>query len=369
MKIHTINNQYFQLLKESYPDRNNYITHRYMLPFRLPVHASTYMVLEDIVFVFLQRAYNKHYANPDVGFTGGRLKHTIVEATQIITKSKHDNIHDYMRKKPNVTDLHHSEVFDKQFKVLNDFCETILVSKNFYNIDELTLNNIVGVPYYRLFEVKGEQIKTNSEGPFFVHNTNLYREMNEYKMNMSEFNSVINNYKYVKQNPYFQFELYLQKGFKSLKEEDFNQTIVLYQTALEILVKKVIIDYYSIQNLKKESEIENLKKDTKFKNHINHHFKKMIANLRLPNELLIIKILDKYLNEPLERRHNIVHEGRSYSREEALENSRLVTDIFNLFLYDIHQADKNNYIEYLRNLYTDVPDINEISIRYKTKIK
>ena len=346
-----------------------------MLPFRLPVRSTTYMIIDDIVFVFLQRAYDKHYAGSDVGFTGGRIKHTIVEATQAITEKKHQNIYRYLRKKPNVSDKHHSEVFDKQFKILNNFCETILVSMNFYNIDELTLHNIVGVPYYRLYEEEEGKTKTNSEGPFFINNTNVYNDMNEFHMNYSELNNVINNYKYIRQNPYFQFELYLQRGYKAFKEEDFNQTIILYQTALEIFVKRIIIDYYKITKIKSKQEISNLENDTKFKNHINHHFYCMLNKLNFKNQESITKIIDIYLAEPVVRRHNIVHEGKYYGREEAYENSLLIKDIFRLFIFDIHQVEiddlqtgKIKFIKYFKELYSEIPDINDIIARYKIKI-
>src|SRR5699024_9152602 len=273
---------------------------------------------------------------------------------------------------PNVSDKHHSEVFDKQFKILNNFCETILVSMNFYNIDELTLHNIVGVPYYRLYEEEEGKTKTNSEGPFFINNTNVYNDMNEFHMNYSELNNVINNYKYIRQNPYFQFELYLQRGYKAFKEEDFNQTIILYQTALEIFVKRIIIDYYKITKIKSKQEISNLENDTKFKNHINHHFYCMLNKLNFKNKESITKIIDIYLAEPVVRRHNIVHEGKYYGREEAYENSLLIKDIFRLFIVDIHEVEiddlqtgKIKFIKYFKELYSEIPDI---IARYKIKI-
>lgn len=365
--MYTIDKKHYEILKTEFPYRNNYITFRYMIPFRLPFYGAFHIELDGVVFTFLHRQY-QHYGKNDFKFDSELIKHTVVEATFSLTDTKSLNIYEEMRKRPNASDSVTSELFDKQFNILNDYCEILLVMYSLYNIEHLNFNDIVGVPSYTLYKINDENFELKLIGEFKIKNQKTFNEIENKKLTYTEVDTSINNYHTFKENPYYMFAVYGRKGEKAWLEEDFNQSIIFFQTSMEILVQQFIVDCYTKMNWKPINTIKNLQLKKEFTKHVEHHFIKLFERLKLPNRKLLKKLVMDYKNSCFQYRNDIVHEGIHYGRYESRKTKVLVSDITNLLLYDINQAPENDFIIYYKRMFNDTPDIKGISSRYNTKI-
>lgn len=355
-------NKHYEHLKESYPERNNFITFRYMIPFRLPFTGATYIELDGVLFTFLHRTY-KHYAEKDFFLDDNLMRHTIVEATLPLTKKKSENMIREMKEKPDTSDKATSEKFDYQLNILNDYCQVLLVMHNLYNIEYLSLDKIVGIPEYMIYKEKEEKPKLF--GDFVVKNNKYLTKIHQKKFTAKEINASMQNFSTFKNHSLYMHIVYGRRGEKAFREEDFNQAIIFFQTSMEIYVQHFIVECYRLMKWKPEHKIENLQKKKEFSNHVDHHFIKLFERLSLKNAELLIEMVEKYKDTSFQYRNDIVHEGKHFGRDEAGSTKQLTADIVNLLLYDIRKAPSNHFTEYYENLYnsTDI-DIEDIKKRY-----
>lgn len=354
-------NKFYKHLKNEFPSRNEYITFRYMIPFRLPFTGATYIELDGVLFTFLHRTY-KHYAERDFYLDDNTVRHTIVEATLPLTKKKSESMIKEMKERSTTSDKATSEKFDYQLNILNDYCQILLVIHNLYSIEYLSLGKVVGIPEYMIYN---DEEKVKLYGDFVIKNNNYLNKVNQKKLTAHEIDVSMQNYHTFKNHSLYMHIVYGRRGEKAFREEDFNQSIIYFQTSMEIYVQHFIVECYRLMKWKPKQKIENLQKKKEFSNHVDHHFIKLFERLNLKNAKLLIAMVKKYKDTSFQYRNNIVHEGRHYGREEAGNTQQLTADIISLLLYDLRDAPSNAFTAYFTHLFNSSDnDIEDIKNRY-----
>lgn len=338
------------------------LTFKYMLPFRIPVSNGEFFIDDKnkILVKILNTTGQIEYGNRlPIPFEERR---SIVECTTIINKHSFKKV----CKSTIEADNEISSIFDIQLSIINHFIRIIMVKFQYHNVFPISKGDIQSIPLYRPCEIiNGKHINFEMKS-FIIKWPDKILEDQSKNLSKKELGSIFANWEIYKNMSSMLPSEKMRMGERYFYKEDYNNSIIYYQTALETFICNFVYDYYKIyENLDDDTA---KKKLSSYKNVVYHHFIPKMKELQVYNSENIKVCSDIYFNDYYDMRNNIVHSGETYDKFSTENFTNIVSDIVKLVTYGMKYAVKNKFTQYFNKNYiiSDNINIKEILSRYES---
>ncbi len=158
----------------------------------------------------------------------------------------------------------------------------------------------------------------------------------------------------------------MRKGERAIYKADYNVAIIQIQTALEVFITKFLERYYKLDQQLSDGKISN-KLACGYRNIIKDQLLKIVRKLNLNNSYEIENCINQYIDNYYPMRNKIVHEGLSYSKDEALKFQAIVNDIIRLLVFNMKNAMMSDFSKEFNMYNIHNENINMESIKEKYK--
>lgn len=340
------------------------VTFKYMLPFRIPVENGLYFVTYENnkkTLIKFTHTIEKDPFRDTLPIAIDEEKRTVVEITRILTNKSFKRITEARSGKLS-DEL--TIIFDSLHSILNDFIKIVMMKYQYHNIYVISKGDIVSVPVYQVFKNNNGKVKTYDKKFFLISWPSKIVEDEKSNLNYFELSNIFQNWGVYKNHPTQNYTEKVRMGERYFYKEDYNNSIIYYQTGLEIFITNFCHDYYKItQNLKEDAIQQKLKS---YKNTLNHHFIPAIKKLNIHHKVAIENCIELYYTNYYGMRNKIVHNGKSYNQADCQEFTSIVIDLIRLVVDGVKNSPKNDFSRYFSkyNIISDEIDIDEIRDKY-----
>ncbi|HHM3155007.1 MULTISPECIES: HEPN domain-containing protein [Staphylococcus] len=363
-----IKEEFNMLKKEKYVNEcfkrkgnSKLITFKYLLPFKIPINEfeNIDFINEENTFIIFNHLEDNVLENDNIK----RDRKTYVEITSIIKHNQFKKLKSNSTSRESKKSNSLTEIFNKQFNCLNNLIKIISVKYQYHNIYQLSLGDILSIPYYVIYTTDGN-IKEMSI--FMIDLPGKIEEDQYSSIKKSDLLNIKKNYNVFNNHPSNIYVLAMRKGERSFYKSDYNLAIVQIQTALEVFITNFLERYYKLDENLSDEEIKK-KLGCGYANVVNDHLLKTIDNLNLDNFNEIKNCVKKYMKDYYDMRNKIVHTGATYKKEDAIEFKEIVADIIRLITFGMKNKSYSDFSKEFNiyNIINKKIDINEIKNKYK----
>ncbi|PTE76431.1 hypothetical protein BUY85_11710 [Staphylococcus equorum] len=338
------------------------LTFKYMLPFRIPVsNGEIFIDDKNKTLVKVLNTTGKiEYGNRlPIPF---EEKRSIVECTTIIDKHSFKKVCKSTIEAENEI----SSIFNIQLSIINHFIRIIMVKFQYHNVFPISKGDIQSIPLYRPCEIidgKCEKFETKA---FIIKWPDKILEDQSKNLSKKELGIIFANWENYKNMSSMLPSEKMRMGERYFYKEDYNNSIIYYQTALETFIYNFVYNYYKIYEKLDDETTE--KKLSSYKNVVYHHFIPKMKELQVYNSGNIEVCINNYFDNYYYMRNDIVHRGEKYDKFSAENFTNIVSDIVKLVTYGMGYSIENNFTQYFNKNYiiSDHVDIEEILSRYES---
>lgn len=337
------------------------ITFKYLLPFRMPIKE-----IENIDFIAEENTFMKFIHREHNIFEKDNIKRerqTYIEITSVINKNQFKRVKSGSTSRESKKTRVLTEVFNNQFNTLNNFIKIISVKYQYHNVFQLSLGDILSIPYYVIYSMEGE-IKDMSL--FLINKPGKIEEDQYSELKKSELLNIKQNYQIFTNHPSNTYVIAMRKGERAIYKADYNVAIIQIQTALEVFITKFLERYYKLDQQLSDGKISN-KLAGGYRNIIKDQLLKIVRKLNLNNSYEIENCINQYIDNYYPMRNKIVHEGLSYSKDEALKFQAIVNDLIRLLVFNMKNAMMSDFSKEFNMYNIHNENINMESIKEKYK--
>lgn len=365
--FNTLKYKKFKHIIEENEKKSHLITYKFLLPFRLPIPNGSSFASKNnkYIFQFLHKEY-KHPAAQDIAVSYP-IRVTIVEATLKISKKSFGK---YCKLRETKKNLFLTDQFQKLLDILNKFIIGVSVWSKNDSIYSVTPSDFIGeimAVLYTFLNDKIQEIESYILQKLFrlkyINDSKQIVEYDEYKQ------SVLNLIDLDEGN-YFKTFNKSRESERLYRTEKYDDCIVSYNTAMEMYITNFVLRYERLVLKCNEKRLKNLSEKTSYANLLNNHFLKIIdKDLDFNNKKILTVMLNYFINTVAQYRHDIVHNGKTFTLLEADETMQFYSDITSLITHDMHTTISNEFTDEFKKYYyvTSQERINEIIKEYTKK--
>lgn len=343
-----------------------FMTYKFMIPFNLPIPNNKTFILGDKLYHYKEVKYD-HYARDD-SYEMSELLHSYIEVTKILkSKEKKQMVDKFNTLRNGKQRQILTKIFDEYLHELNMLIKAIQIKYQQLNLHKIELKDIIGIPIYIVYSMKDEKFTKHRDGSLHVQG-NSRIDVQKYEILLDEdIDFIFKNYKEINETPFAHMAYIARMGERSYDLQDYNSTIVHYNTVFETYITDFVINYYKLNTEKTESYVHNLRNKTGLSNLIDDHFLKKIHDLKFNHCNTIEKIIAIYMRTSYIQRNKVVHEGMSYGKNEAFKILDLILDLTTLIAYEMMDAEENDFISMYRkySVIQTGPSLESILKKYK----
>lgn len=340
-KLRTIETKAYEKLYNE-DGGNNYITFRYMLPFRLPLEDETVIELEGFLFLFLQREY-EFYGLKD-SFGNLPIIHTIVEGTVTLKRPQCRSIvRDSNKGRFHQKSL--TDAFDAQLNHLNKFMKIINIKYQYLSVYPVHVGEITGPAFYKIYRIDNNTFFEAVLEGFLMLKEPTKLEAERYEtLDFEDIEFIVENFAEFESHRTSNIALIARRGERAFDLYDYNNTIVHYNTVFEVIIKTFIRDYNVLLKIKSKPDAKALL-EAGLRNLVDVHFPRALDGINLKDSEIIKTISKKFMTSSYLTRNDIVHEGKSYSEKEAVSAMELIKDLTYMINDSMHKAQSNPFVD------------------------
>lgn len=358
LKNKIYNDKVFREIKNS-----KLITFKYLLPFRIPINE-----IENINFInenntFITLNHRKHNVMEKDNIK--RNRQSYIELTSIIKHKKFKKIKLNSSSRESKQSEVLTDIFNQQRACLNNLIKIISIKYQYHNVYELSLGDILSIPYYVIYTKNGEIINMS----LFKINISGKIEEDQYSnLTKKELLNIKKNYNILVNHPSNTYVMPMRKGERAIYNSNYNVAIVQIQTALEVFISRFVERYYKLDTKLDDKKIQgNI--SCGYRNVVNQHFIKIIQTLNLRYSEEIKNCVALYLKDYYDIRNEIVHAGATFKKHDALEFQEIVRDMIVLVTHGMKYVKSSSFSNEFNiyNFINKTIDIIAIKDKYSKK--
>lgn len=244
------------------------ITFKYLLPFRIPIKE-----IENIDFIneentFMKFIHSEHNILENDNIK--RERQSYIEITSVISHIKFKKVKFESTSRESKKNKIITEIFNKQLHTLNNFIKIISVKYQYHNIFQLSLGDILSIPYYVIYSIKGE---IQDMSLFLIDMPDKIENDQYSELRQTELLNIKKNYQMLSNHPSNTYVIAMRKGERAIYKADYNLAIIQIQTALEVFITRFLEGYYKLDEKLSDEKLRNIL-ECGYANLIKDHLKK-----------------------------------------------------------------------------------------------